>query len=682
MADEDKQAKLLKDILAALQAQLDVQRKISNIEDERNNGAYRHLKTLQELNNEVSSLKESEKQVYETLKDQTEEKIAQSAADDKIVQLAYRKKELEADFLKQKEKINEASKLLERLGAAGVDKAAAGYYLATNQLSVLQGMVQEQGRLQNISAAEKGPTKLKLAAEEQLAKLKERHKRVAELSSTAEGRAQLAAEKSQSTNVSKLVTSQSILGTIARQSKALVALGDAEEEAAKNGKQLGGWQMAGAAGIQGLVSAIGKIAPALTTAATGMDLVGSVIMAVIAAFDEVNKVGSRSMQALEQQTKTSFDGIYSALTPGRAAANQIREAAGLSVPQYLLIREEFKKMRDTAQTTMMGFFAPGADTIRGVNEWTGGIVAAQIAGTAFGRTYEESAKKFREIGKAFNRSKDETLSYYKTTLTAARAAGLAYEDFDSVVGSAIDNAEKFGAVGATAWKSWSAVLGNISNENRTKMLIGKGVSAMMNKPLTVLGFASRYLGGTSEGIAAMRQAYGTGTPLGPMGLTASVMSSFAQEKTIFNRETGEYISALEAARSPNAELYQQGAARLATVFTGNAGNLFRVGQEDMLRGIEALSDKTLTPENRYKAEKDLARNLEDMDMESKGVRSIQQQVGILQKIESAVEGILEATVQLATASTFLSTGVSAEEKASLRKTLADVKRKDEEPEMR
>ena len=588
---------------------------------------------------------------------------------------------INAELSRQNE-LEKAGNALRDLGVKKIDQAAAAqtaaYMVSKNQTASIRGMASEYQRLEGIiksaAAAEEASKSLpkgerkpareaaKAAGEEALKQqqnLKARFDRELRLGGTSMGRAELARTAGSSElGASKAVNTGSVLGGLLGRSKLITDLGEAQVDAAAGGKALGAGQLAASAGIEGLVSAMGAIAPALTTAASGVALFGSVFKFVLQTLDEGRMIGGKSMQALALNSKDAFNEM--SLTGG-GAAEAIRAASGLTITDIGMMGGAFQNdLIPAAQAAMMTFntWDRAADN---VNKFTGTLIKGAVEGAAAGIPFAESMAMMAKATRSFGVSDAGALRTFRTMKNGARESHLAINDFNEVLGDSVEWGKRFGDQSGM-YAQMATILSPGKLGTAQRMMVGQGVAGLAMSPFRMLGLSAGASGSSAAAMAGVWKASAEGGA-GKKGILGFAQETLAKTMEV-KRFGGGQHDVWQALKEGDIQEKTQAAMFAAAQLTGKTENFTAFAKPGFADDVQKM----------LKGDKDAAAkvkaNLEDSDAQTKGIRSIVQNTDGLKIIQEAVLSMAKTLVHMSTSVVLKATVGTAESRAEEAKIKA------------
>lgn len=462
------------------------------------------LKEQIALGEELSSEIEKQRSLEKARADEKERAINMSAREmrDAGISAAVQKQILDArekmtTSERESASISRTVIQLQKLSLDGITEEsvqrAVGYAAATNQLSVLQGMVQEQSRLKAIieSTSPGVSEKEKKEAGEQLDKLKRRHGQEIEAMGTAEGRAAKVSQKAATpTSAASMVESggmYGLAGWAARLIPGLTKLGAAQREAAAGNAALSTGQLAASIGIDAMAGALGGVAKMLPIIES-FSSIGNAFKMLLDIFDEGRKTGGRSLQALSMRSGEAWNNVAA---QSFGAAEEIRQSSGLSMQSISIMGNAFySTLVPAAQSAMMTFNSFDED----VNKFAGRLINVGTAASRMGIDVNTSMKMAVEGVNAFGVSGDDMQDVFESSIRNARAARLTIDQFRDSIGSAVEIGKRFGDQSGMYGEMGRQIGGIKGISAVQKQLLAETISGMTMNPMKLLAFHASAVG--------------------------------------------------------------------------------------------------------------------------------------------------------------------------------------------
>jgi hypothetical protein len=402
-----------------------------------------------------------------------------------------------------------------------------------------------------------------------------------------------------------------------------------QEKLASKGVAAGGVAGAVGGGVSMAIGQLAKTLAPLSSALTGTAIIGKLLIGVFEGLSNASKVGGHQMRALGMNADVSMGQFNSAMMGSQAA---IQKFAGLGFGSLATIGDVFnKEVIPAAQKGMLQFNT--LDRSRGtIDSWTGALAASAVQGAAWGIPYEVSVGKMVRLGKSFGNSAEQTQKGFRDIMVSARMASLTMDEVEGSMGDMDDTARRLGRGGMS-------MLGQI------------GMSLKGARPAS--GAQASMMAGGVAGLAGDRYSL--------IGLASAVMGPKAAMSAYVGAHGGE---------GAGANMYNLALRSMGGAYRGGAGKIGGMSPQDI------LGNKNAAPEMKFQASEfmgamtkmsaeafldpEFKRSFDEFtkapskgqkdkleaesrrlsgDLTQKGLDSMQEQVGVLEKIAGLVENI-------------------------------------------
>jgi hypothetical protein len=628
------------------------------------------LAAQKKITEELKRQAEIRSELLEKVKDMSPAAMREAGVLKDIQEIELKRREALTSGQRQSESMSRNALAIQNLGLAGVDaeiaKRAAARASSTNQMSVLSGMVQEQMRLNAVITASESTDEARVSAAKQLFELSKRHgDEVKRMASDVGSYEKTALQKGAPSAATKLLESPGMIGDAARSMKFGLGAAREEKEQAEHGTKMSFGAAASSAGIQGLVAVIGTIAPAMLSAASTVDIFGSILRTVLAALDEGRMVHNRTMQAWAMGSDKALAEIN---LFGDGTADAIRRAAGVTETQAVFMGSAYDDLRDGAQAATLGINVANQESKNSVVDFTGELIKAGMEGQTFGIETSKSMQLVVGAAKAFGLSGKDARTVFEHMALGAKVAGLSIGDFNSSLGESVDWGKKFGDQGGM-YESMARAMHGIRAATGASTLdmmqMGGAVAGLAKDPTKMLGLRSSFApGGQDKAIKDIFSAANTGGKVGQteFDLALNTAAGFLHKQQI--TVGGKSMSAMDALRkTDNPQAQFAGAQMAAQVIFNDPSMWAKFGNEKFLSGVEKMfSGKELS-----KAEKDaVSKEMKGDDLQKKGFNAMMGSRDALKIISETLTSMAKVVVHIGTAAVFNSGGYTAEAHAAER----------------